>query len=533
MLVLGYRGTLQPDTTSDSGETPPQMAALLQPQLQQALAELNHRLPSEQRYFQGEPIPVDALLSALRQRLEEILTLPLAEYLATANEDRLTETPQLNRLFPALNLLLRQAVFDWATATAVFCRRLQRDSSRLAQWLGLDTIPPVASLTATTSDMHPGGHLVLRVLFRNGSCIFYKPRPLTGEWLWHALLESIAAADPKLRLPAARVLLGARPERYGWMESVLPHASSPSPQNTPSYWHNAGAMLFLASQVRLSDLHLGNVIATPNGPAVTDAECLATPNLSDPPFTAGKFCGSPFKDTLQSILDTGLLPCKSNSTLPDISGLFGSAAKVPALHLPQWSCASEGKPLLKTTTAALLDHGNSPGSTSPLAVIPHLVMGYRHAAEALLLARNNLLAQESSWRQLLFCCHAPRVVLRDTLAYALLLSASLNPTHLRSAQQRRYALRAALHPVARTHLPPSVLRAELHSLLHLHIPRLILLPGTQTLAGASGTPLARRFAKANPALEVITRINDLCTENIEAVHTPALISALLPQTEPA
>ncbi|MGC8550795.1 MAG: DUF4135 domain-containing protein [Acidobacteriaceae bacterium] len=533
MLVLGYRGTLQPDAPSRPAETPPQMAALLMPHLQQALAELDHRLPPDQRNFQGEPIPADGLLVALHERLQEILILPLAEHLAVSTAETFPEDHRFYSEYPALPSLLRQAVIDWATATVAFCRRLQRDSSRLAKWLGLATLPPIESLTGTTSDMHPGGHLVLRVLFRGGPCIFYKPRPLSGEWLWHALLESITSADSTLHLPATRVLPGTHPERYGWMESVLPHPSAPCPQSTSSYWHNAGAMTCLASLVGLSDLHLGNIIATPNGPIVTDAECLASPALDNSAVKDKISQGDQLQAISQSLFDTGLLPNHTDQNLPDVSGLFGSAAKAPALQLPRWSQSATGKPILITAPAKLLDHGNSPGTTSPLTVLPHLVNGYRHAAQALLDARSALLAPESSWRRLLVHNHAPRVVLRNTLTYALLLSRSLDPIHLRSPQQRQYALRAMLRQIPPHHLPASILRVELRSLLHLHIPQLVLLPGAGTLATASGTPLVRRFVKAPPALEVITRINDLSPKDIETMHIPALISALLSPPKPA
>ncbi len=527
MLVLGYRGTLQPDTPFPPGETPPQMAALLTPLLEQALAELDIRLPATQRIFQGQPIPVDGLLATLRERLEEILTLPLAEHLAATNAGSVSENPPLYREYPALTPLLHQAIVDWATATVTFCRRLKRDSDRIAQSLALDSFPPIASITATTSDMHSGGHLVLRILFRNGSCIFYKPRPITGEWLWHALLQSITTADPELPLPAARAMPGACPDRYGWMESVLTHPSTPCRQSTPAYWHTAGAMLCLARIVGLTDLHMGNIIATTTGPAVTDAECLGTPIQSDSAIRKEKSHDSTFNSTLQSLLNTGLLPDKTPGALPDISGLFGSAASVSALHLPQWTSNTKAKQFLCSTPAMLLDHGNSPGAPSPLTVLHHLVNGYRHAAEVLLHARSTILAPESSWRQLLIYHHAPRVVLRDTLTYALLLSQSLAPIHLRSTQQRQFEIRDLLQQIKSPHLPASVLRAEHRSLLHLHIPRLVLLAGSRTLANASGAPIVHQFVTCPPAAEVIARINNLSQGEIETTHIPALISALL------
>lgn len=525
MLIIGYHDTLQPDPPTGTVPAPPQMDALLSLRMAEARSEFDRRLPAEQRIFNGEPIPIDNLLAALQRRLQDILTLPLAESLVNGYSGPTSQ--QLQHAYPALAPLLRQSVSEWISATVTFIRRLQQDSSRLAQWLGLPSLPPIASLHGTTSDMHPGGHLTLRIHFRNGPCIYYKPRPVTGEWLWHALLQAIASADPSLRLPAARALPGYCPDRYGWMESVLPHPSLPSAQNTPSYWHNAGAMLCLASHVSLTDLHMGNVIATPSGPAVTDAECLGTPRLHNHPIRNKETGFNEFDITLQSMFATGLLPGRNSDDFPDVSGLFASAENVPGLHLPSWSHNEECLSRLTSKPAVLVDHGNLPGPATPLTVLPNLIAGYRQAAQALLQARGALLAKESSWLRLLNCTHAPRIVLRNTLTYALLLSQSLHPLHLHSLQSRRHALRDMLRQIAETRLPPSVLRAETHALLHLHIPRLVLLPGTRTLARSSESPLVRQFVSHSAAQEVTTRIDYLSAKNLEDIHISALISAAL------
>lgn len=532
MLVFGYHGTLAPDTTSQPVElttstaSPPQMEALLEPLLANARAQLDHRLPATQRTLGGELIPTAALLATLSQRLQEILTLPLAAQLATTDAPASFTHDQLGREYPALTSLIRLAVSEWVTATVTFLRRLQADSSRLAHWLGLHSLPPVESLSGTTADPHPGGHLVVRIVFHGKICIYYKPRPVTGEWLWHALLQSVAAADPDLRLPVAPVLPGCAAERFGWMESASPHPFRPDDVISPRYWHTAGAMLCLAHHARLTDLHLGNVIATPNGPAVTDAECLATPTFLASTVPAPSSQNPEAAALLSALTATGLLPVQSLQNMPDISGLFGCAAPAPGVRLPRWTSEPDGRFHLTASPALLLDHGNAP-ATSPLSVLPHLLDGYRQAAHALLRTRQTLLAAHSPWRAILEQAHAPRIVLRDTLTYALLLSQSLAPGHLRSEQSRRGALLDNLRQLNPSDLPHSLLRAELHSLLHLQLPRFILLPGTRTLAASSRRPLIRGFASSTPAQEVIHTMNNLSPDNLESAHIPALLLAVL------
>lgn len=537
MLVLGYHGTLQTDPAflaavgAATQGWPPQMEMLLEPFVANARLQLARRIPAGHTLVSGEPIPVRALIEILRQRLQEILTLPLADQLPPANASATLTEMDLTREFPALVPLLRKTVSEWVTATVTFLERLQRDQPRLAEWLDLGRLPPVESVSGTTSDTHPGGHAVLRVCFQGGICIYYKPRPVTGEWLWHKLLASIAEVEPTLRLPAARVLPGSSPARYGWMESLLPqgtaHRANRPLYHASSYWHAAGAVLCLAYHAGLTDLHLGNIIATPIGPAVTDAECLATPTVHDASMRGNDSNHTTVGQLLQSFIATGLLPIQAKFDLPDVSGLFGSAVPVPFLRLPHWSIDPHGSYHFGTAPAVLLDHGNMPAATSPLAVLPQLLAGYRHAAGALLQARKTLLVPYSPWRALLERSHAPRIVVRDTLTYALLLSQSLAPEHLRSQSLRRRALHRALQQQAVAGLPNSLLRAELQALLQLHIPRLSMLPGTRTLAGNSARPMAHRFSGTTPAQQIIRRMESLSAETLEAIHIPALLLGIL------
>jgi lantibiotic modifying enzyme len=296
---------------------------------------------------------------------------------------------------------------------------------------------------------------------------------------------------------------------------------------TVDYWHAAGAMLCLAQHVRLTDLHLANIVATARGPAITDAECFATPKLHCSQGEKSSPREEAFSDAMQAILGTGLLRRNQGSDLPDVSGFFGHAAPVPGIRLPAWTRSAEGRYQLTTVAAELADHPNTSVQTSPIAVLPQMLSGYRHAAELLIRARKTLLAPGSPWRAILEKVHAPRIVVRDTLTYGWLLSRSLEPECLRSFYRRRNIILAELQPRSGQDLPAAVLRAELNAILQLHIPRLTVLPGSRTLATGSRRAIARRFSASIPAQSVLKSIETLTPESIESLHIPALLSAVL------
>lgn len=526
LLVLGNRSTLRP---VERQKLPPAMGALLEPWLAHAWHRLNQHVPQEYRVFQGELVPLEPLLPLLQDRLIGILTQALGAIGIDVDEGTRSD---IYRDFPLLQPLIRSAVSEWVAAIGTFVQRLHRDQSWLAASLQCPQLPPIESISAAASDMHAGGHSVLRVCFQGGACLYYKPRPLTGEWLWRELLDAIACRDSQFHLPAARVFTLDANSRYGWAESVLPEEncySRTADARFPAavdYWHTAGALLCLAQHVHLTDLHLGNIVATASGPAVTDAECFATPILHQTGREKSSQQPAALSDSLDAILSTGLLPRKVDAALPDVSGLFGHAAPVSAIRLPAWSLSLGGHYQLTSVGAELVDHGNAPTQTTPIAVLPQILDGYRHAAELLIRARKTLLAPGSQWRAVLEEQHAPRLVLRDTLTYGWLLSQSLEPQSLRSCYQRRNVILAELQSGSRKNLPAAVVRAELSTILQLHIPRLTILPGSRTLATGSGRAVARRFTASTAAQSVLESIETLSSESIDNLHVPALLAAI-------
>lgn len=524
LLVLGYQGTLAPalgrcaDQASAAADGSFWRQFPVERWIAGAVRDLPSRISAARGECPGTCIEPSALVEALRERLGGILTQVLA-----ACPDAQEES--LARHFPALPPLLLAAVSEWAESIVVFHQRFHRDAPRLAQWLGYATLPGIASLTPARSDPHEGGHQVLRLVFRDGRSIFYKPRPVSGEWLWDRLVRAVNGHSV-LQMASAEALAGMN-GRYGWVASLAPHpalhAWDRNSADALAYWHAAGATLCLAAQVRMTDLHLANVIATSRGPVPVDAESFGAPRMAAE-VLPGNRPEPAVAATMADLLDTGLLPIHNARGFPDVSGLFGKAAPVPGILVPHWSRRPDAAPRLQMVPSALVDQGNAPPGSSPLQALPELSRGYREAAEALMRCRDDLTAPGSAWRQTLEQ-HAPRIVLRDTLTCGVLISQSLAPEPLGSAHRRRIFLDAALR--SRGALTPSVHRSELRNLLGLHIPRFTALPDSQTLAGGFGRPLARRFLSSSPAQAVLRGLAGLSEKRLGDVDIPALQLAIL------
>ncbi len=551
LLVVGYRGTLRAASSSARGlphsanddeafieYQPPIMERMLEPWLAKAWGQLTERIPRDLLTFRGAPVPLYSLLLLLKERLIGVLTQAVgAESIEPGAQSSQWGASDILLKYPLLAPLCRSVVAEWVSSTATFLRRLHKDQQWIAADLRLPELPPVESISGTASDAHAGGHSVLRVCFRGGGCLYYKPRPVTGEWLWHKLLDAIARLDPELRLPASRVLGDGSRLDYGWASSVLPNDESLAENSderaeshsagTLGYWHAAGAMLCLAQHARLTDLHLGNIVATPRGPAVTDAECFATQDLHPRRDVKVSLDHATISDAVGSLVSTGLLPLRSPTGYPDVSGLFGHAAPVSGLRLPKWEESRDGHYHLTSAEAELVPHPNALVQTSAIAMLPQVLSGYRHAAELLLRVRATLIGSGTRWLSVLEKVHAPRIVVRDTLTYGMLLSQSLEPRYLHSQYKRRCAILTGLDAGSIARQPWSLVRSEARDLLEMHVPRLVVLPGTRTLAASSGRRIAYRFTTCTPAQAVIGQIEGLSHESVENVHVPALMSAIL------
>ena len=577
LLLPGWQGGLVPAESSlnQAAIWPAAFDAVIEPMLAQAEGELLGRAPGGLLCCGGGPIPYREMLGNLRLRLRGIATLPLALGCASGTtvdavwRECVARHPELE---PLLLLMKRQ----WVAGALLFLRRLHHDAGALAAWLALPSLPPIAEVSGTGSDGHDGGQAVFAIRFASGQQIFYKPRPVTGEFLWWALLAEMAAGDGAYSLPAARVLPGglwgddastgsrtsdlSGPDladandppanlgnTYGWMEAVSVCAGARS----DLYWERAGGLLCMAQQVGLTDLHMENVVRGEAGPAVADAECLrsnlvAGGGATDTADTVGE---EAVGRAIEELLETGLLPfaappasgslCSGEAGSDgiadmiagmDVSGLFGGPAAVPSLLLPYWRCSPDRLPQLALARAYLGAKEADGARVSPLAVLPQMLCGYRGAARALISIRGRLLAC-GGWLDMLNRFHSPRVVVRPTLEYALLVSRSLAPDCLESADARRSALvdslkgRRAL--ISGGEIPCAVREAETDALMALDLPRFIVPAGTRGLALSSGRMVVPQFLHSTAAETIRCRLQGLSEESVACVHVPAMTMACL------
>ncbi len=327
----------------------------------------------------------------------------------------------------------RGLIDDWRSGVRVFARRLRADIGELGAWMRVTT--EIQELRVAGSDVHGPNGVAVEVRFAGGRAVFYKPRAVTGERLWAELQECLRDVDASAAVQAAAAL-ERRDEAgdYGWMEGLEQCGGS-----GPGDWVRAGALACSAMLAGMSDLHMANVVATRQGPAVVDAECMGG-------------CLSVEKDVMREVMGTGLLPA---GELPDVSGLFGGGAEGTGVRVPRWT--EDGG--VELVGARLLEQRNRmTRAEAPLLCLPGMVEGFGRAAEAIAEIRGGLLAG-GGWVERVEREHAPRVVWRSTLEYGLAMSRGLRVEAMGSEATRRRALGVGWREM------------EVKALLRLWVPR--------------------------------------------------------------
>jgi hypothetical protein len=148
---------------------------------------------------------------------------------------------------------------------------------------------PVVSLWMNPEETHNGRQSVLRLRFRQGGAVAYKPRPAGGEALFLAegrggapgslfeLLNGLPAASGEVHLPTLRILQGRGADRfaYSWQEWVSPPRQwgtlresehlrlagcRLTPREAEGFWHRAGSLTGVCFALGVADLFAGNVL---------------------------------------------------------------------------------------------------------------------------------------------------------------------------------------------------------------------------------------------------------------------------------
>ncbi len=215
-----------------------------------------------------------------------VLTLTHAELFGPLISDAFTLCATAGDVPP--DAALRALLEGFQSFFSLFLGRLARDV-RAGVFRREGFVEPVVGLWASPEETHNGRQSVLRLHFRRGGAVAYKPRPAAGEALFLAesrgraarslfeWLNRLPAASGAVRLPTLRILEGRGADRsaYSWQEWIprprqwgaLRRSEDLSlqgcrltPPEAARFWHRAGSLTAACFALGVADLFADNVL---------------------------------------------------------------------------------------------------------------------------------------------------------------------------------------------------------------------------------------------------------------------------------
>ncbi|MCG5444045.1 type 2 lantipeptide synthetase LanM family protein [Micromonospora sp. NIE79] len=361
--------------------------------------------------------------------------------------------------------LARELVDELATWLAVrreLAGRLLADLPALRASFGVtaDSLHDVAELRTGAGDTHRGGRSVAILTFSDGASVVYKPRGLAVETHFYELVDWLN--DKGLAHPLRRLSILER-LGYGWVEFVTARGCTDEAQLRRFYWRH-GVYLSLLYALRASDMHLENVIAAGEHPAVVDLE--ATFQQPVPAVRTRRVAVPPeAMDLLEDwVLSVGLLPQRlirqdgDEVLTTEISGLAGGDGQLTPMKVPQWLDTGTDR-MRRTRARAELPAALNLAKLNGAAVDPvdyqdELLAGFQACYRLLLAHRDELGADAGPVAA--FATDETRVVVLPTAVYGRILQESWHPAVLGDALDRE-----CLFEIIRTRHPELVASAPI------------------------------------------------------------------------
>lgn len=389
----------------------------------------------------------------------------------------------LTRAYPLLGRVLAVRLDRWIEAHAALLARLEADRDALAAAFG--PWARVARLEPELSDPHHGGQTVCGLTLDNGRRILYKPRDLRLEVAFHELLGWAAARGADWEGAAFTVL---PMEGYGWVER-LESAWPAGPEQTRRFHRRNGMLLALLHALGSTDMHVENLLPTPEGYAVIDMETLLAPFAARRARLDAEGAWAAAQAFGIGVLHTGMLP--GWQIQPDGAwlnvGALGRGGPLPQAVVPGWE--GIGSDHLRPRPRRL----ERPASERPREDAPALLDGFRAMGALLRAHRAELLGPGGPLDA--FKGLPLRFLRRDTLVYGGLLDALRTPGRLGDARAASRALEKILGPAAsRDERERPLNEAELLALTALDVPRFHMRTDDTTLLADGMAPQAGHFA---------------------------------------
>lgn len=406
----------------------------------------------------------------------------------------------------------------WVDATEEFIRRLASEWSEIETTFQAE-LSQVVTVKPALSDRHNQGRSAIALTFDSGLKLIYKPKDLGIEEAYFQFLSWLNQQGAPLPFKLLKVI---NRSTYGWVEYVE-HLPCSDKGQLERYYQRAGMLLYVLYALQGTDCTDDNLIACGEHPVLVDMETLMYSqvqfNEEQGDGTEAHSLGGKISN---SVLDTGFLPqwqFSPDGGSYDVSALGQVTERETSVRVRKWHN-------INTDTMAL---GYEDVKPKPKANVPYLdgihcsskdyveeiVDGFRQMYQFLMEHRKAILAPDSPLKALAH--QRVRFLLRNTIAYSLILEKTLNPKFLRDGVERSIQLDFLSRVLLSYNSKPDcwlVLLAEQQALEQLDIPHFTNIADSDTLTICPNQTLEKFFREPGYK-RVISRLHQLSEGDLE------------------
>ena len=350
---------------------------------------------------------------------------------------QLSQHEQRQSLLEEYSVLARQILQCsqlWAACSLEFVQRLCADWQDILSAFHPSEEPgELCEVIGDASDTHRGGHHVMLLTFRSGWQLVYKPKSLTIDTHFQALLAWLNARGAH---PAFRLLTVIDRGTYGWSEFVTP-SSCHNQAEVARFYQRQGGYLALLYILEATDFHHENIIADGEDPILVDLEALFHHRQSRREDTLPGLAQLSLEHSvMRSLFLPSRLFLNQEGEGIDISGLSQAEGQLTPRPVPQWEEIGTDEMKLVRRRIKLQGSHNCPRlhdqDVQPLDYLEQIISGFAMIYRLLLTYRDEMIA---TWLPR-FAHDEIRFVARATSSYSIFFTESFHPNMLRHALKR-------------------------------------------------------------------------------------------------
>ena len=371
--------------------------------------------------------------------------------------------------YPELIKLLEPIFNHYLEAAQLLIQRLDRDWDKLQSLLPTQQPLKLTKIVAS-GDTHCQGKRVMILMFQDQQQhthkLVYKPRNLAIDQAFQTFIDWFNQHCFELQLYQQK-LINCDTDDYGWSEFV---AYLPCDDRTAlnRFYQRSGALLAIFYLLGGSDIHMENLIAHGEQPAIIDLECLLKPLCQSSETTDQIY--------KPSILESLFLPYKrmvrEDYAGIDVSAIVATGGADLPYKITQWKNTGTDRLQMNRATIKLpIAKNNAFINGKQHAAIEFetdILVGFEIAYRLFMQHKQDFLGENSPLNP--FKTAKTRVLFRSTADYARLLHESYDPTLIYYPEQRQQHL-AWLNKIIPYHqLYQPLINTELQQLQQGDIP---------------------------------------------------------------